>query len=82
MRWYWYSISSISHFKVGCEAQAAYDPILDEMAFERLLGPKNSSIVQKQPTISELVNRAKKFSTVPVTELNKRISGRASVEIH
>src|ERR1700731_5335519 len=43
---------------VGCEIESVCDPELDDQTFIRLLGPETRSIVRKQPTISELVNRA------------------------
>lgn len=43
---------------MGCEVEATCDPDLSTSAFVRHSGQKVSSIVRRQPTITELVNKA------------------------
>ena len=56
--------SLTSNVVVGCEIEVTYNPELDEATFENLIGTEVQTIVRRQPSISELVNRARKTSAV------------------
>jgi hypothetical protein len=69
-------VSAIFTFNVlvGCELETVYDPQLDEATFTTLLGPEVRSIVRRQPTISELVDKAMK-GVNPVTQSSQKTHG-------
>src|SRR5271168_4286415 len=54
---------AIPHTIVGCEVEATCDPELSESAFVGRSGQKVKSIVRRQPTITELVNKAMNTNT-------------------
>lgn len=67
-------------YLVGCEIESVCDPELDEQTFMKLLGPDVRSIVRKQPTISELVNKAARNGD-PKTDISKRGPSDSGQEI-
>jgi hypothetical protein len=54
----------MSNVVAGCEIEVIYNPELDGATFVNLLGPAVQTIVRRQPSISELVDQARKTSTV------------------
>jgi hypothetical protein len=60
---------------VGCELETICDPQLDENTFATLLGPEVRSIVRKQPTISELIDKALKDASTGMRTSQRRQSG-------
>ena len=61
---------------MGCEIEVTYNPELDEGIFASLLGPPVQTIVRRQPSISELVNKARKTSAVTAHDpQNRQVSG-------
>lgn len=65
---------------MGCEIESVCDPELDDQTFIRLLGPETRSIVRKQPTISELVNRAAMYVD-PKLDIGKKGLNHSPQEI-
>ena len=62
----------MSNVVVGCEIEVLYNPESDGATFASLLGPAVQTIVRGQPSISELVNKARKASNITGHDTQKR----------
>lgn len=70
--------SLTSNVVVGCEIEVTYNPELDEATFENLLGTEVQTIVRRQPSVSELVNRTRKTSAITAHDAQSRQVGGMS----
>jgi len=69
-----------SNVVVGCEIELIYNPEWDGATFASLLGPAVETIVRRQPSISELVNKVRETSTVTVHDpQNREVRGMSEL---